>query len=118
MDQNVQLGQRKLENCAQEVEVEEEEASIPTAPSEHQWIINWPILVLFALSHGGALIGVVLAVLYAQIRTLLFYFILIQFGATGIICGAHRLWTHRTFKASLPLRIFLMICQTLALQVR
>ena len=31
-------------------------------------------------------------------------------------CGAHRLWCHRTYKAKLPLRIMLMIFDTLALQ--
>lgn len=30
--------------------------------------------------------------------------------------GAHRLWAHRTYSAKLPLRILLMILQTIALQ--
>ncbi|KAJ8966902.1 hypothetical protein NQ317_010173 [Molorchus minor] len=34
----------------------------------------------------------------------------------GITAGAHRLWGHRTYKAKLPLRILLMICQSAALQ--
>lgn len=34
----------------------------------------------------------------------------------GITSGAHRLWAHRAYKAKLPLRIFLCICQTIALQ--
>lgn len=34
----------------------------------------------------------------------------------GVTCGAHRLWAHRTYKAKLPLRLFLMICQTTMLQ--
>ena len=32
----------------------------------------------------------------------------------GITAGAHRLWSHKSYKAKLPLRIFLMICQTMA----
>ena len=32
----------------------------------------------------------------------------------GITAGAHRLWSHRSYKAKLPLRIFLMICQSIA----
>ena len=35
----------------------------------------------------------------------------------GITAGAHRLWAHRAYKAKLPLRVFLMLCQTLAFQV-
>lgn len=34
----------------------------------------------------------------------------------GVTAGAHRLWAHRTYKAKLPLRIILMICQTTMLQ--
>lgn len=38
------------------------------------------------------------------------------FGAFGITGGAHRLWAHKAYKAKVPLRIFLMILQTLAFQ--
>ena len=38
-------------------------------------------------------------------------------GGLGITAGAHRLWAHRTYKAKLPLRIFLGIGQTVAVQV-
>ena len=37
---------------------------------------------------------------------------------TGIGAGAHRLWSHRTYKARLPLRVFLIIANTMAFQVR
>lgn len=38
-------------------------------------------------------------------------------SALGITAGAHRLWSHRTYKASLPLRIFLGIANSMAFQV-
>lgn len=38
------------------------------------------------------------------------------FGAFGITGGAHRLWAHKSYKAKAPLRIILMILQTLAFQ--
>ncbi len=34
----------------------------------------------------------------------------------GITAGAHRLWCHRSYKANLPLRIILMVLNTMALQ--
>lgn len=37
--------------------------------------------------------------------------------AIGITAGAHRLWTHRAYKAKWPLRIILLIWYTLAGQV-
>lgn len=48
------------------------------------------------------------------IATALFTGFLAGFGVTG---GVHRYWTHRTYKANLPLRIFLMICFSIAGQV-
>jgi stearoyl-CoA desaturase (delta-9 desaturase) len=39
-------------------------------------------------------------------------------SALGITAGAHRLWSHRTYKARLPLRLFLIIANTMAFQVR
>jgi len=34
----------------------------------------------------------------------------------GILAGAHRLWSHRAYKAKWPLRVILAIMQTIALQ--
>lgn len=38
-------------------------------------------------------------------------------SALGITAGAHRLWSHRSYKASLPLRIFLGVANSMAFQV-
>lgn len=37
--------------------------------------------------------------------------------AIGIGAGSHRLWTHRCFSAKTPLRIVLMLWQTMGFQV-
>lgn len=39
-------------------------------------------------------------------------------SALGITAGAHRLWSHRTYKASLPLRIFLAVANSMAFEVQ
>ena len=39
------------------------------------------------------------------------------FGSLGITAGAHRLWSHRSYRAKLPFKVFLAVCQTLAFQV-
>lgn len=44
-----------------------------------------------------------------------FWFIII-FSGFGVLAGAHRLWAHRSYKAKLPLRILLMIMNTVAMQ--
>lgn len=38
-------------------------------------------------------------------------------SALGITAGAHRLWSHRSYKASLPLRILLGVANSMAFQV-
>lgn len=43
--------------------------------------------------------------------------LLYQAGGLGITAGAHRLWAHRSYKAKWPLRLILMIFNTLAFQV-
>lgn len=49
------------------------------------------------------------------ILAVLFYYVI---SALGITAGVHRLWSHRTYKARLPLRVFLIIANTMAFQVR
>jgi len=38
-------------------------------------------------------------------------------SALGVTAGAHRLWSHRSYKASTPLRIFLASANSMAFQV-
>ncbi|ETV70607.1 hypothetical protein H257_13981 [Aphanomyces astaci] len=38
------------------------------------------------------------------------------FSGLGITAGAHRLWAHRSYKARLPLQIFLALCNSMAFQ--
>lgn len=42
--------------------------------------------------------------------------ILTNIGGLGITAGAHRLWAHRAYKAKLPLRVLLMLFNTIAYQ--
>lgn len=32
----------------------------------------------------------------------------------GVAAGAHRLWAHRSYTANGPLRLFLLLCQTMS----
>lgn len=38
-------------------------------------------------------------------------------SALGVTAGAHRLWSHRSYKAKLPLKMFLAVSNTMAFQV-
>ncbi|CAG2170067.1 unnamed protein product, partial [Oppiella nova] len=49
-------------------------------------------------------------------KTQLFYFTIGIMSSMGILCGAHRLWSHRSYKAKWQLRVLLAGLQTLGLQ--
>eukprot|EP00586_Coscinodiscus_wailesii_P002637 CAMPEP_0172492060 /NCGR_PEP_ID=MMETSP1066-20121228/23042_1 /TAXON_ID=671091 /ORGANISM="Coscinodiscus wailesii, Strain CCMP2513" /LENGTH=344 /DNA_ID=CAMNT_0013261443 /DNA_START=153 /DNA_END=1188 /DNA_ORIENTATION=+ len=49
-------------------------------------------------------------------ETLLWTFFLYIASMTGITAGSHRLWSHRSYTASLPIRILLMIFTSIANQ--
>ncbi|CAG2169291.1 unnamed protein product [Oppiella nova] len=49
-------------------------------------------------------------------KTQLFGLTIAIMGSLGIQCGAHRLWSHRSYKAKWQLRVLLAGLQTLALQ--
>ncbi|KAK5974820.1 Acyl-CoA desaturase [Trichostrongylus colubriformis] len=75
-------------------------------------------VALFALLHVGSLIGLYQVVFDAKWQTVAWMVFLHIFGGLGITAGAHRLWSHRSYKAALPVRIrhMLMIMNSSALQ--
>ncbi|XP_052041173.1 stearoyl-CoA desaturase 4 isoform X1 [Apodemus sylvaticus] len=75
----------------------------------------WRNIILMALLHVGALYGITL-VPSCKVYTWLFGIFYNVVAGLGITAGAHRLWSHRTYKARLPLRIFLIILNTMAFQ--
>uniref|UniRef100_A0A8C2YG13 stearoyl-CoA 9-desaturase n=2 Tax=Coturnix japonica TaxID=93934 RepID=A0A8C2YG13_COTJA len=75
----------------------------------------WRNIILMSLLHLGAIIGLTL-IPYAKIQTLAWAILCFMLSALGITAGSHRLWSHRTYKATLPLRIFLTIVNSMAFQ--
>ena len=75
----------------------------------------WRSVYNITVIHLLGLVGCYLA-FQASYRSLLFAFVLHVLGCLGITAGAHRLWTHRSYKAHFILRVFLMILDTLAFQ--
>nr|XP_004659507.2 acyl-CoA desaturase 1 [Jaculus jaculus] len=75
----------------------------------------WRNIILMALLHVGALYGITL-VPSCKYHTWIWAYFCYVFSALGITAGAHRLWSHRTYKARLPLRVFLILANTMAFQ--
>merc|ERR1719409_42807 len=51
-----------------------------------------------------------------QLTTLILAAVLYVCSALGITAGVHRLWTHKSYKAAWPLRVLLMIFNSIANQ--
>lgn len=83
---------------------------------EGQLEIVWKNVAMFAALHAAAFYGLYLAIFYAKWQTLLLSVIIVELSALGVTAGAHRLWCHKAYKAKLPLRVFLMICNSVALE--
>ncbi|KAK5650515.1 hypothetical protein RI129_001544 [Pyrocoelia pectoralis] len=74
---------------------------------------DWPKFWFFNYIQILTMYGIYLVATQACLLTTLFCMLLISLGVIGVTAGAHRLWAHRTYTATVHLRIFLMICQTL-----
>jgi stearoyl-CoA desaturase (delta-9 desaturase) len=77
--------------------------------------LNWPMIIYLILTHMAALIGI-LSIHNCRKYTLLWAFVLWPITGLAITGGAHRLWAHRSYKATLGLRVFLMLTNSMANQ--
>ncbi|XP_013107785.1 acyl-CoA Delta-9 desaturase [Stomoxys calcitrans] len=82
----------------------------------YQVEIVWHNILLFIILHSSALYGLYLVFAENAYVEFALSYICLFLGGMGITAGVHRLWSHRAYKAKLPLRIFLMLCQSLAFQ--
>merc|ERR1719253_1630872 len=85
-------------------------------------------MIYIATSHVTAFYGLLVLVAFGgvcplfgngkvvQLSTLVWSFVLYLMGGLGITAGVHRLWAHRSYKATAPLRLVLMIFNSIANQ--
>ncbi|KAJ8919203.1 hypothetical protein NQ315_012191 [Exocentrus adspersus] len=76
--------------------------------------MNW-MKVLFQIQISLSALCAAKFILYESYWSTIFFAILLIFlGHMGVAAGAHRLWAHRSYTASGPLRLFLLLCQTIS----
>ncbi|XP_054003373.1 acyl-CoA Delta-9 desaturase-like isoform X1 [Hylaeus anthracinus] len=111
--QNVLKEKSATENAStQKLIVQKSTNSAP----KYKWKIVWRNAIAFLYLHIGALYGLYLLFNGTKLYTAIWTFLLGLSAAVGITAGAHRLWAHRSYKAKWPMRLLLMICQTVAFQ--
>lgn len=90
-------------------------SEIPTVIKTHykEGTINWPMSIYITLVHVVGIIGL-FKIPECSKETLLWAFCLWPISAFGITVGVHRLWSHRSYEASFLVRVFLMLCNSMA----
>jgi len=74
---------------------------------------NWPMVLYLTLVHVAAVVGF-LNISSCRWQTLIWAFILWPISGFGITGGVHRLWAHRSYKASSLYRFVVMLCNSIA----
>jgi len=97
-----------------EPEIEDIDKIVPK--KEYKLEIVWRNVALMSALHLSAIYGLYLCITSAQLVTTLFAVFLYVISGLGITAGAHRLWSHRSYKAKWPLRALLCVFNTLAFQ--
>ncbi|XP_034244123.1 acyl-CoA desaturase 3-like [Thrips palmi] len=79
--------------------------------------IVWKNVTVYAIGHLLAVYGAYLVLTFqVKIITCIYTFLLLFFASQGILAGAHRYYSHKTYKAKFPLRLYLVVANTLAFQ--
>ncbi|XP_063389818.1 acyl-CoA Delta(11) desaturase-like isoform X2 [Cydia fagiglandana] len=93
----------------------EAEVLVPQA-APRRYSVVYPAVATMLFWHLSGIYGLCLCLFYAKWATILFNTILYICAMLGVTAGAHRLWAHRSYKATLPLQVLLMLFQSLAYQ--
>ncbi|KAK9884973.1 hypothetical protein WA026_009205 [Henosepilachna vigintioctopunctata] len=83
---------------------------------DRKFIPAWGLIIYLLFVHIGSFYGLYLTFTSALFYTIIFSLVCDAFGSFGVTAGAHRLWAHKAYKATQPLRIILMILNTLLYQ--
>jgi len=78
--------------------------------------IVWRNVALFAALHFGALVGLYQYVFLAKWLTCIWCLVCWTISGVGITAGSHRLWSHKSYKAKLPLRMILVAMNCVSFQ--
>lgn len=80
--------------------------------------INWPATIMLI---GTPILAIIALPWYTyhydfSLGAWISLAVLLAYSSLGITAGYHRLWSHRTYNATLPLQLFLMVGGSLAIQ--
>ncbi|KAJ0173497.1 hypothetical protein K1T71_010646 [Dendrolimus kikuchii] len=94
----------------------EEHKLIAPQAAPRKYTIVYKNIFIIAYLHLAAAYGVYLCITSAKWQTLLFSYLCYVAATIGVTAGAHRLWSHKSYKAKFPLQVILIIFLSLAHQ--
>jgi stearoyl-CoA desaturase (delta-9 desaturase) len=113
---------------AQGMTAEKKGGLAPTEVSQDKPVVNWPMLIYVTLTHVVAFYALLVAIVFGGVcplfgngkaikaETYVWAFFMYVVGGLGITAGVHRLWSHRSYKAGVPLRMLMMVFNSIANQ--
>lgn len=113
---------------AQGCSVEKKGGMTPEGVFEEVLPVNWPMVIYLGGSHVAAFWGLAVVLIFGGVcplfgngkavksETYAMFGVLYLCSGWGITAGVHRLWSHRSYKAGTPLRLVLMIFNSIANQ--
>ncbi|GMR46570.1 hypothetical protein PMAYCL1PPCAC_16765, partial [Pristionchus mayeri] len=107
----------KLDDCylateSKDIEQMQEEAKKNT----YKFEIVWTNVMIQIALHIAALIGLYQVFAVASWKTTAWMVLMVFYGTNSITAGAHRLWTHKSYKANFWVRLFYMIGSSMSVQ--
>ncbi|XP_028034364.1 acyl-CoA Delta(11) desaturase-like [Bombyx mandarina] len=98
-----------------EEETRLEKPIAPQAEPRELKLVYRNIIVLLYY-HMAGIYGLYLGLTAAKWATVISAFITYCISGIGVTAGSHRLWSHKSYKATKPLQLFLMLCQSVSNQ--
>lgn len=113
MPPNTEINDEKLDRISDKEDEEVVKRGKEWNCFEH---ILWFNVMWFTGLHIAGVYGIYLCFTDAKLLSILFAIFIYHLSLFGITAGVHRLWSHRSYKAKLPFRIILAICNSFAYQ--
>ncbi|XP_011698202.1 PREDICTED: acyl-CoA desaturase-like [Wasmannia auropunctata] len=82
---------------------------VNTKSERHKRDILWISVIYLATLHVIGLYGLITFNYFQNLKTTLWLLFMYELGSIGMTAGVHRLWSHRSYSANLPLRLILFI---------
>ncbi|XP_050532138.1 acyl-CoA Delta(11) desaturase-like [Daktulosphaira vitifoliae] len=105
-----------VENDIKEVDLYDEPLK-PQGTAQKREII-WPTTIYFIVFHTLAAIAVIFFLKNVKFLTIIWSLLVGFIGQFGVTAGVHRYYTHKSYKAKIPLQIILLACYSVAGQYR